>query len=194
MSRPSPEPDFDLEPFRDYLRFLARSQLPPALMGKVDLSGVVQQTFLEAFQAGDRFPRGDRAQQTAWLQRALANNLLDEIRKVVGRGREPVHLQSLQQAIEDSSAGLEKFVQSDESTPATRAARAERALRLAACLARLPEDQRQAIELYHLRGMPRTEVCEALGRSREAVAGLLFRGLRRLRELLGGGGEDHDLP
>jgi hypothetical protein len=47
------------EGFRDYLHLLARLHCRPELRGKVDLSGVVQQSLLEAYQAGDQFPAGD---------------------------------------------------------------------------------------------------------------------------------------
>jgi RNA polymerase sigma-70 factor (ECF subfamily) len=57
-------------------------------------------------------------------------------------------------------------------------------LRLAAALGRLPEDQRQVVELHHLKGLTVAEVAEQMGRTRASVVGLLFRGLKKLRELL----------
>jgi RNA polymerase sigma-70 factor (ECF subfamily) len=173
-----------LDSFRAYLRLLARLQLRASLVGKVDLSGVVQQTLLEAYQARDSFP-ADSAQQAAWLRRALANNLTDEIRRLGLRGQERRWEQSLEQAIEASSARLEAWLTREESTPDQRAAHREQLLRLAESLLHLSEDQRIAVEMHHLQGMSLADVGQRLGRSREAVAGLVFRGLKHLRTLLG---------
>ena len=60
----------------------------------------------------------------------------------------------------------------------------EQLSQLAEALLRLPEDQRQAVELHHLQGLSLVEAGRCLGRSREAVAGLVFRGLKTLRVLL----------
>src|SRR6516162_11284936 len=128
-----------LDGFREYLRLLARLQLRANLTGKIDLSGVVQQTLLEAYQARDRFPL-DAAQQAAWLRRALANNLTDEIRRLGSRGKGRVEEVSLEQALEASSARVEAWLAREESTPVRGTVHREQLARLAAALLELPED------------------------------------------------------
>jgi RNA polymerase sigma-70 factor (ECF subfamily) len=172
-----------LDGFREYLRLLARLQLSTRLAGKIDLSGVVQQTLLEAYQARDGFP-SDAARQAAWLRRALANNLTDEVRRLGSRGQERVKVHSLEQALEETSARLEVWLAREESTPGRGAVHREQLARLAEALLRLPDDQRRAVELHHLEGLSLADVGRRLGRSREAAAGLVFRGLKALRSLL----------
>jgi RNA polymerase sigma-70 factor (ECF subfamily) len=48
----------------------------------------------------------------------------------------------------------------------------------------LPDDQREAVILRHLQEFSLPEIMQLMGRSRASVAGLLFRGLRALREWL----------
>jgi DNA-directed RNA polymerase specialized sigma24 family protein len=48
----------------------------------------------------------------------------------------------------------------------------------------LPDDQRQAILGKYWHGLASTEIGDQLNRSPEAVAGLLYRGLKRLREIM----------
>jgi RNA polymerase sigma-70 factor (ECF subfamily) len=183
LSRP-PDPGTLLEGFREYLLLLARLQLDPRLQGKVDLSGVVQQTLFEAHRAMDRFGQMDREQQAAWLRKALACNLADEVRKLGTAMRDVDRERSLEAAVEESSARLENWLATDRSSPSQRAEKNEQLLHLAQALARLPEDQRRAVELHHLKGRPVAEVAQALGRSEGAAGALLARGLKKLRELL----------
>jgi RNA polymerase sigma-70 factor (ECF subfamily) len=63
-----------------------------------------------------------------------------------------------------------------------QAAEQERLLRLAVQLEELPDDQREAVERHHLRGERLDEAAAAMRRSAAAVAGLIKRRMRRLRE------------
>jgi RNA polymerase sigma-70 factor (ECF subfamily) len=172
----------DLEGIRAYLSLLARMQLDPNLQGKIDLSGVVQQTLLEAHQVMDQLRQWDEPRRLAWLRRALANNLTDEVRKLGTAARDVGRECSLEEELEQSAVRLEAWLASEDSTPPERAIRNEQLLHLAEALERLPDDQRTAVELHHLKGRPLAEVAEALGRSKGAVATLLFRGMSRLRK------------
>jgi len=170
-----------LEHFRAYLHLLARLQLDPRLRGKVDLSGVVQQTLWEAHQALAAAGSDADARLAPLLRRLLANNLADEVRKEYAARRAADRQRSLEAALEQSSARLGSFLAADQSSPSQRAERNEELLRLAEALDELPEAQRQAVELHYLRGWSLAEVAEHLGRGKSAVAGLLHRGLDRLR-------------
>ena len=72
----------------------------------------------------------------------------------------------------------------EHSSPSECAVRNEDLLRLSAALPNLVEAQRQVVEMHYLQGRTLAVIGVELGRSREAIAGLLFRGLCRLRLLL----------
>ena len=55
MAEPRPVDEAQLERFRAYLRLLASTQVDNRLHSKIDLSGVVQQTLLEAHRSRERF-------------------------------------------------------------------------------------------------------------------------------------------
>ncbi|MBM4068579.1 MAG: sigma-70 family RNA polymerase sigma factor [Planctomycetes bacterium] len=180
----SPGPEQRLEGFRQYLALLARLQVDPKLQAKVDLSGVVQQTLLEAYQSLQKIDGWNEAQQAAWLRQALANNLKDELRRWRTEARDVGREQSLQAALDQSSTRLEAWLAANQSSPSQRVDRQEQAVRLADALARLPEAQREALVLQHWHGWSLVQIAEHLGRTPAAVAGLLHRGLGQLREHL----------
>ena len=174
----------NLEDYREYLRLLAEMQIDRRLQGKVDLSGVVQQTMFEAHQAlPDRGP-GAVDHLAAWLRRILANNLADEIRKLRTRRRDIHRERSLEASIEQSSLRLDAWLAADGPSPSAPIQQQEQVVRLTAALAQLPDAQREALVLRHLQGKSLTEIADELGRSHAAVAGLLKRGLKQLRSVL----------
>jgi RNA polymerase sigma-70 factor (ECF subfamily) len=177
-------PDQTLERFREYLCLLTRLQVDPRLQGKLDLSGVVQQSLFEAYQGLGQIQGWTEPQQALWLRQILANNLKDEIRKLNTEARDVTRERSLEAALDESASRLEAWLAADQSSPSQQAARNEQAFRLAAALAQLPEAQREALVLQHWHGWSLAAIGRHLGRSPAAVAGLLHRGLQHLRQQL----------
>jgi RNA polymerase sigma-70 factor (ECF subfamily) len=183
MAQP-PGPSLPLEEFREYLRVLARLQLHPLLQGKVDPSDVVQETLLKAHERQDQFRGQSDAEKAAWLRQILAHQLIDCARRFGAAGRDLGREQSLEQALEESSARLERWLGTDSPSPGGRAGWNEELLRLSRALAELPDDQRTAVELKHLQGWSVEAISRHMDRSATAVGGLLRRGMKQLREVL----------
>ncbi len=184
MSENSPGAAQRLERHRDYLRMLARVNLPWRLRSKLDASDIVQQTLFKAHQNLDEFRGQTEAELVAWLSRILANTLADEARRFGGAKRDVALERSLHAAVVDSSARLESLLPGGGASPSNQAVRAEGVLQLASALEQLPHDQRTAVELHHLRDCSVSEVAEMMGRTEASVAGLLRRGLKRCCGLL----------
>lgn len=176
-----------LERFRPYLELLARLQSNARLRAKFDPSDIVQQSLLNAIQAiGDYRGRTD-AELAAWLRQILAHQIANAARDF-GREKRDVRREfSIQADLDHSSARLDAWLAADQTSPSQRAMHAEQGFALAAALAELPEAQREAVTLHHLADWTLAQVGEQLGRSPAAVAGLIKRGLRALREKLDAG-------
>lgn len=184
MAQPADFGQDGLERCREYLCLLARLQLDRRLHGKLDPSDVVQQTLLSAHEKREQF-RGETEEEfLGWLRQILANHLAGTVRRFGAGLRDIRRERSLEASIEESAARLHVWLAADQSSPSQQAMRHELHLRLATALAQLPDDQRRAIELHHLKSCAVADVARQMGRSKMAVVGLLFRGLKKLRHLL----------
>ena len=111
MSPESPAADpFALNQYREYLRILALQQVALRFQGKVDLSGIVQETLWEAHQELQEGCIVDAGKRLPWLRRILSNNLADAVRRMAADKRNVGREVSLQQSIEQSSMRLEAWL------------------------------------------------------------------------------------
>jgi RNA polymerase sigma-70 factor, ECF subfamily len=173
-----------LEQYREYLLLLSRLQLSPRLQAKLDASDIAQQTLLAAYENREQFQGQSEAEWLAWLRGILANKLAAASRQFSTAKRALSRERPLEAELGLSSSRMERLLAADQTSPSGGAVRSEELLRLARALNCLPKDQRQALELHYLKRHSVAETAKVMSRSRSAVVGLLFRGLKKLRKLL----------
>src|SRR5688572_12153964 len=173
--------------YRSLLYLLARSHIGARHRARLDPSDIVQQTLFDAHQKQGQFRGSTDAERLGWLKQILANNLADAVRGLARAKRDVSRERPLEHDVSDSFTRVEGWLAAVQSSPSQQAVRSEELLSLADALTSLPLPQREAIVLHHLQGVPLAEVGKQLDKSPAAVAGLLHRGLKRLRQLMASG-------
>ncbi len=176
--------DMTFEEFRPALLLLARTQLGTRFRRVVDDSDVVQQTLLDAHSQEKQCRGKTTVERFAWVRQILTTTVLDAVRRHTRNKRDIEREVGWEEVIRGSASRAEMWLTDRQSSPAQRAERNEQLQQLAAALQTLPEPQREAIELFHLQGCSLKEVAEHLDRSGAAVAGLIHRGLKQLRQTM----------
>lgn len=184
---PNPVPgDYAPEDFQGYLLALARLQVAarPWLAAKLDAGDLMQQTLLKAHASRDQF-RGQTLQEfVAWLRQILSRTLANELRSLGQDKRDVGAERSLEADLDASCSRLDAWLAAEQTSPSEYLAEQERAVSLSKAVAALPAEQQQAVLLKHCQGLSLAEIAGRMDKSQAAVAGLLRRGLQRLRELL----------
>ena len=171
----------DLEQYRRYLMVLADMQLNPRFRSKEDVSDVVQSTLLQAHRDLQGYRGSNEAQLRGWLKKILTHTLINLAKKYQALKRDIRLERSIDQQLQESAIRMMGELPAGQSTPSQHLMRQERAEQLADAMSHLLEDEYTAVMLKHVHGWKVAEIATHIGRSSEAVAGLLRRGLKKLR-------------
>ena len=177
--------DFPVDRYRPLLRLhLRQMQLGRLYQARFDSSDVLQESLLRAVRAFDQVRGRQEAELVRWLHAIVKNVLVDFVREQGAAKRDPRMEQTIHDAAGEWDTPLAAYLTASESGPRTGMMRQEELLRLATAVDQLPEAERDAVIAHYILELPLAEVAVRLERSEKGVAGLLFRGKRRLRELL----------
>lgn len=167
--------------FRKYQRRLAvliHYRIGPELKDHVEVEDILQETFFLASQQMSQFTYQAPGSFMAWLSR-IADHVIIDAARFHGRhkrdGGERLRFRS-----ESNPRGPEP---ADFNTPSQLFAQEERVGMFLKKMDELPEEHREVILLAKFEGLSTQEISERLGKSREAVAVLLHRALKRFREI-----------
>ena len=129
----------------------------------------VQEAFLQIWRGAERFVP-ERAKASAWIMTLVHRRAVDAVRREERRRAEPLEEAAAVAGTEGSAEDLAWL-------------RFERE-RVQAALSRLPDQQREALELAYYGGFTQSELAERLGQPIGTIKSRMFAGLTRLRELL----------
>jgi RNA polymerase sigma factor (sigma-70 family) len=133
----------------------------------------VQDAFLAIWRSAGRFV-AERAKASTWILTLVHRRAVDLVRREQLRRTEP----------------LEAAPQpSPESTEEQAWLRLQRA-RVSEALRKLPDQQREALELAYFGGFTQSELADRLGEPLGTIKSRMFTGLARLRELLAETGDE----
>jgi len=159
------------------LAVLVHFKLSPRARAFSEVEEVVQETYLRAFRDIHRFSYQSPGSFLRWLSSIADHVIVDRVRY---RSRERRAGEEVPFRSASNPAGPEP---ADTRTPSRLFAQQEAVERLLGRLSALPDDYRQAIVMAKIEGLSTVEMAERLGKSREAVALLVYRAVKRFREL-----------
>ncbi len=173
--------------YRGFLLMLAHRYLSDQLRRRIDPADVVQVTFLEAKRDLGSFRGESPAEFAGWLRGMLKNNVASALSHHVMTQKRSTKKEVHAQADNAGTGSRENWIAQlpgGKTSPSGVAVREEAVLAMMEALHQLPETQAEAIRLRYMEGLPLKEIVERMGKSDTAVAGLLKRGLQKLRTLL----------
>jgi RNA polymerase sigma-70 factor (ECF subfamily) len=164
--------------YRRRLAVLIHYKLSPEVGCFVEVDDILQETFFKAFRDVGNFTYQSSGSFLRWLSRIADHVIVDLARFHMRQRRhaeEVVRFRS-----ESNPEGPEPV---DTRTPSRVLSEKQGLLALLDKLSALPDDYREVILLAKVEGLSTREMAERLGKSREAVALLLHRAIKRLRRL-----------
>lgn len=168
----------------DALLRTIRSTFPASLKSVADVEDVLQVTLTEiADRIADFCPQSSPS-VGAWFRKIAERNLTDLIRfhRAAKRGGERHRIDRTPAT--DGDVWL-SFVFQNSLTPSQAVAAEEALAALDIALEQLPHDYQAVIRLRYLDGHSWAETATAMQRTEEAVRGLSYRAITKLRQIMG---------
>jgi RNA polymerase sigma-70 factor (ECF subfamily) len=146
----------------------------------------MQDVLTSIYQEIGSFSPAESGSFRAWLNRVATNRVVDAARKLgrAKRGGRALHL-DVERFATESLDGVWHWVFSDSNTPDRPARRREEREAVQVCLARLQNDQREAVIAFYFEQRSTQEIAECMNRTPGAVRELLRRARANLAKDLG---------
>lgn len=171
----SDSPSKLFEKQRRRLTVLVHYKLSPEVRSRIEVDDIVQEICLRAFRDLDRFAYRSPGSFFRWLS-SIADHVIADQARYLGRQRRAAEAVPFRS--DSNPLGPEP---ADTKTPSRLFSQQEAVDRLIARFDELPPDYRQVLVMAKIEGLTTAEMAERLGKSREAIALLVYRAVKRFR-------------
>jgi RNA polymerase sigma-70 factor, ECF subfamily len=160
-------------------------RLGAALRRKIEPEDVLQEVSAEAVRVLPTIGAAAR-EPFAWLCQLAERRIIDAHRRYFGAAKRDAGREvSIDKGTPDESrARVVDMLVASMTTASQVFSRNVRQERLSEALASLPDEQREALRLRYVEGLPSKQIAEQLGKSDGAIRVMLTRSLNRLQSIL----------
>jgi len=182
-----------LQRHRDALRRMVDLRMDRALSRRVDASDIVQDVLVEANRRLADYLANPAMPFHLWLRHMARDRMIDAHRRHRVAERRSLDREQPLTApagLDHSTMELAAQLFDPELTPAAAATSRELERRFQAAIETLDERDREVVLMRHFEQLSNQEVAQTLELSEAAASMRYLRAMRRLRSLLGKGGDD----
>lgn len=159
--------------------------LGPALRQKLEPEDILQEVVVSALASPEQFEVPGRDPFKLLCQLAEQRIIDAHRHHVAAQKRSADREVSIERpANAEQAFGFIDLLVASMTSPSQAFSRDQREFRLQSAIGELPEDQREALRLRYVEGLPTRDVALRLGKSDGAIRVLLSRTLARLQEML----------
>jgi len=147
----------------------------------ISADDVLQDSWISAFRSSDTFSGGSSDAFDRWFVSIVRSRLLNAIRYANQAMRSADRVESDRSG---SYLGLLSQLSDSGKTASSQCAGREAVQAMRLALSALPDDYRQVITLHFIDGQSHADVATMMNKSKDAVRGLLYRGVLQLKQLI----------
>ncbi|MCC6493755.1 MAG: sigma-70 family RNA polymerase sigma factor [Pirellulales bacterium] len=172
-----------VEANRPALLAFLHSRIGAHLARKTEAEDILQDACLEACRSLDKAPL-ESWDPLHWLFQICERKIIDAHRRHFASQKRDASREASIPEGSEAAGGLGNLLAASMTTPSAAFSRDQRQLRMLAALDTLPDEQREALRLRYLVGLPSKEIAQKLGKTDGAVRVMLSRSLAKLQEML----------
>jgi RNA polymerase sigma factor (sigma-70 family) len=153
--------------------------------GKIDAEDVLQEAYVSVFSGISGFTHQGEDSFYYWVTKIIEHRFLDQVRAIRRKKRDAAREIAANPAESSRHQAMLDRMMPDLTTASRVMRRQDAVAAMLLCMAKLPEEYRQAIQRLYLDEEPIKQVAASMGKTEDALRRLAGRAVERLAACMG---------